>query len=147
MNRRSATSRFVWSHGLVSSSEAYPSVLCCHIQRRYYDPFTGKMEKCVQFVEFPQFLDLSPYCAYGSRAITPWAAGSLPNASSTPTDLPKQPLQAWNHAFHSETRGNDDGMPYQLQSVIEHRGNAFGGFKRAKPFINFFIRKTSSICR
>uniref|UniRef100_A0A7S0UJH5 ubiquitinyl hydrolase 1 n=1 Tax=Pseudo-nitzschia delicatissima TaxID=44447 RepID=A0A7S0UJH5_9STRA len=84
-----------------------PSVLCCHIQRRYYDPFNGNMEKCVQFVEFPQFLDLSPYCAYGPLAITPWVAGSLRKESKT-------------HAKH----GN---MPYQLQSVIEHRGNAFGG--------------------
>jgi hypothetical protein len=106
-----------------------PSVLCCHIQRRYYDPFAGKMEKCVQFVEFPQFLDLSPFCAYGPRAITPWAAGSLPDASSAPTKLPKQPSPAWNQPFPSTDAmdENHENMPYRLQSVIEHRGNAFGG--------------------
>eukprot|EP00531_Pseudo-nitzschia_arenysensis_P004466 CAMPEP_0116116514 /NCGR_PEP_ID=MMETSP0329-20121206/1079_1 /TAXON_ID=697910 /ORGANISM="Pseudo-nitzschia arenysensis, Strain B593" /LENGTH=506 /DNA_ID=CAMNT_0003610015 /DNA_START=104 /DNA_END=1623 /DNA_ORIENTATION=+ len=72
-----------------------PSILCCHIQRRYYDPFNGNMEKCVQFVEFPQFLDLSPYCAYGPLAITPWVAGSGLAASSAPSDRPKQSTQTW----------------------------------------------------
>jgi len=105
-----------------------PSVLCCHIQRRYYDPFAGKMEKCVQFVEFPQFLDLSPFCAYGPGAITPWAAGSLPNASSTPTKLPNKPSPAWNQPFPTDAMDEKhENMPYRLQSVIEHRGNAFGG--------------------
>lgn len=85
-----------------------PSVLCCHIQRRYYDPFTGRMEKCVQFVEFPQFLDLSPYCAYGPSAMTRWVAGSDPK-------------------FQIKPNGKRGSMAYQLQSVIEHRGNAFGG--------------------
>ena len=87
-----------------------PSILCCHVQRRYFDPFTNRMEKCAQFVEFPQILDLAPYCAYGPRASTPWAAGSL-----------KQK--------HFDVSGRSDGdkMPYRLQSIIEHRGNAFGG--------------------
>lgn len=87
-----------------------PSVLCCHVQRRYYDPYTGRMEKCVQFVEFPQFLDLSPYCAYGPRALTPWAAGSTPQK---PSRVPGS--------------NGTGSMPYRLQSVIEHKGNAFGG--------------------
>jgi ubiquitin C-terminal hydrolase len=120
-----------------------PSVLCCHIQRRYYDPFTGRMEKCVQFVEFPQFLDLSPYCAYGPKALTPWVAGSLPNANTnaniTPTNLPKyQPSvsasqQALSQTFYSakshgsNNNGSNENIAYRLQSVIEHRGNAFGG--------------------
>ena len=62
-----------------------PSILCCHIQRRYYDPYTNRMEKCIQFVEFPQVLDISPYCAYGPRAKS-WAGGSLLQTRSLPND-------------------------------------------------------------
>jgi ubiquitin C-terminal hydrolase len=85
-----------------------PSVLCCHVQRRYFDPNTNRMEKCIQFVEFPQILDLSPYCAYGPRASTPWAAGS-----------PKESGGGLSHGAA--------GIPYRLQAIIEHRGDAFGG--------------------
>jgi ubiquitin C-terminal hydrolase len=87
-----------------------PSILCCHVQRRYFDPFTNRMEKCVQFVEFPQTLDLSPYCAYGPRARTPWAAGSLKPHCQMPSEEQQQ-----------------GKMLYRLQSIIEHRGNAHGG--------------------
>jgi hypothetical protein len=85
-----------------------PSILCCHIQRRYSDPITGRMEKCVQFVEFPQILDLSPYCAYSPRTNTSWAAGSLKEGEG-------------------EQPGNGTRLPYRLQGIIEHRGNAHGG--------------------
>jgi hypothetical protein len=93
-----------------------PSILCCHIQRRYYDPYTNRMEKCIQMVEIPEYLDLSPYCAYGPRAKTPWAAGS----SS------KNQKCSGQHRSHSnmDRRGK---MVYRLQSVIEHRGNSYGG--------------------
>jgi len=84
-----------------------PSVLCLHIQRRYYDPHTDRMEKCMQFVRFEEYLDLSPYCAYSSGD-TLWAAGS-----SNPR------LQAG--------RVKAEEILYRLASVIEHRGNAFGG--------------------
>jgi ubiquitin C-terminal hydrolase len=96
-----------------------PSILCCHIQRRYYDPFTNRMEKCNQFVEFSQFLDLSPYCVYGPRAITPWAAGSYLNEDEND----RQDI-SWSS---SNNNNNSNKMPYRLQSVIEHQGNAYGG--------------------
>eukprot|EP00537_Pseudo-nitzschia_pungens_P007608 CAMPEP_0172360234 /NCGR_PEP_ID=MMETSP1060-20121228/4308_1 /TAXON_ID=37318 /ORGANISM="Pseudo-nitzschia pungens, Strain cf. cingulata" /LENGTH=957 /DNA_ID=CAMNT_0013082181 /DNA_START=260 /DNA_END=3130 /DNA_ORIENTATION=- len=95
-----------------------PSILCCHVQRRYYDPFTNRMEKCVQFVEFPLFLDLSPYCAYGQKAIIPWAAGSRKEDGA----------ETKRHQSPWKNDNNRSGkMPYRLQSVIEHRGNAYGG--------------------
>lgn len=95
-----------------------PSILCCHVQRRYYDPFTNRMEKCVQFVEFPLFLDLSPYCAYGQKAIIPWVAGSRKEGD---VETIRQQSR-WNNDNNRSGR-----MPYRLQSVIEHRGNAYGG--------------------
>mmetsp|Transcript_4407 Transcript_4407/g.5000 ORF Transcript_4407/g.5000 Transcript_4407/m.5000 type:complete len:991 (-) Transcript_4407:103-3075(-) len=91
-----------------------PSILCCHIQRRYYDPFTNRMEKCIQSVEFSQFLDLSPYCAYGHRAIIQWAAGSSLNDD-------EKDRREWS------SRNSNGKMPYRLQSVIVHQGNAYGG--------------------
>jgi ubiquitin C-terminal hydrolase len=88
-----------------------PSILCCHIQRRYYDPYTNRMEKCIQFVEFPQVLDISPYCAYGPRAKS--VAGSLSKHTACQT-------------MHT-VGGSNGQMLYRLQSIIEHRGNAYGG--------------------
>lgn len=83
-----------------------PSILCCHIQRRYYDPYTNRMEKCVQHVEFEEVLNLAPYCAYSSEARSGWVAGS--SGSNTRTERNKK-------------------MMYRLESIIEHRGNAHGG--------------------
>ncbi|KAG7339752.1 ubiquitin carboxyl-terminal hydrolase [Nitzschia inconspicua] len=103
-----------------------PSILCCHIQRRYFDPYSGKMEKCVQHVEFPHTLDVSPYCAYGPRANTLWAAGSFTNGTAGRDHND-------NNCSHSQSRMNgpnpfEEGrILYQLESVIEHRGNANGG--------------------
>ena len=90
-----------------------PAVLCCHIQRRYFDPFTNRMEKCVQHVDFPEVLDISPYCAYGPRAKTPWAAGLYTSSCHQHTTIP--------------LARDGERMLYQLQSVVEHRGNANGG--------------------
>ena len=88
-----------------------PSVLCCHIQRRYLDPFTDRMEKCIQFVEFPEVFDLGPYCAYNPMTGTSWAAGSLK----------KEDQQ------QQTSSGRRNKFPYRLQGIIEHRGNAHGG--------------------
>ena len=44
-----------------------PTVLCFHIQRRYYDAATDRMVKSAQNVAFPQILDIAPFCAYSSK--------------------------------------------------------------------------------
>lgn len=96
-----------------------PAVLCCHIQRRYFDPYSGRMEKCMQLVRFPEMLDLSPYCAYSSRAKTSWAAGSTTHVTTDESN-----------GCQSEPRKripSKETISYRLQSIIEHRGNAFGG--------------------
>jgi Ubiquitin carboxyl-terminal hydrolase len=97
-----------------------PVILCCHIQRRYYDPFTNRMEKCIQPVRFPQILDMSPYCAYNPRATASWAAGSSSPSSST-----DESAGCYNKSMNRSSSKRK--LPYRLQSVIEHRGNAFGG--------------------
>lgn len=84
-----------------------PSILCCHIQRRYYDPYSNCMEKCVQHVQFEEILNLAPYCAYSPEASTSWVAGSS------------------RHSHRSNTKKYK--MLYRLESIIEHRGTAHGG--------------------
>lgn len=87
-----------------------PSILCCHIQRRYYDPFFNRMEKCHQHVHFEEILNMAPYSAYSPFASAPWVAGSS-----------RQPNQ------DTTTPRKHKPMLYRLMSIIEHRGNASGG--------------------
>jgi ubiquitin C-terminal hydrolase len=84
-----------------------PSILCIHVQRRYYDPMANRMSKTLQHVIFPEYLDVAPYCAYSEFGSTNarWG-GSFPERPSSGTRAP---------------------IHYRLISVIEHRGNAFHG--------------------
>lgn len=41
-----------------------PSVLCLHVQRRFYDPRADRMVKCATRVDFPETLDLASHCAH-----------------------------------------------------------------------------------
>ena len=43
-----------------------PSILSIHVQRRYFDPNTGKSSKTMQHISFPEMLDISSFCAYGA---------------------------------------------------------------------------------
>jgi len=88
-----------------------PAILCCHIQRRYFNPQMERMEKCIQYVEFPEILDLSPFCAYSPIANAQWAAGT----------------QRTSHRDVDPATNGGTRIRYRLQSVIEHSGNAFGG--------------------
>jgi hypothetical protein len=101
-----------------------PAILCCHIQRRYFDPFSNRMEKCVQFVEFPLDLDLAPYCAYGPRTTTPWAAGSSKQQGDEKPNDNDDDDDRIRPSIPTTTGGS---MPYRLMSIVEHRGNAHGG--------------------
>ena len=84
-----------------------PAILCCHIQRRFYDPYKDRMEKCTQKVLFDEYLNLAPYCTYSAEASSSWVTGT---------------------GRHSQTGdGRRQKILYQLVSIIEHRGNAFGG--------------------
>lgn len=84
-----------------------PSILCIHIQRRYYDPNANRMSKTLQHVRFPEYLNMAPYCAYSEF-------GSM--NSSWAGSVPVRPASGSRASIH-----------YRLMSVIEHRGNAFHG--------------------
>lgn len=84
-----------------------PSVLCIHIQRRFYDPLTNRMSKTGQHVIFPEILNIGPFCAYGG-AFGPDAewAGTAANTRNHKSNLP---------------------IAYRLMAAIEHSGDAFAG--------------------
>ncbi|CAB9499089.1 terminal hydrolase 16 [Seminavis robusta] len=90
-----------------------PSVLCLHVQRRYYNPASDRMSKTLQHVFFDEMLDLAPYCAYGGGNLNAQRIFADKNSSgSSPLDRQKQ---------------QSSPIWYRLASVIEHKGNAFGG--------------------
>ncbi len=86
-----------------------PSVLCLHVQRRFYDHTTNRMAKTIQHVEFPELLDVSPYFAFGSLSV-PWM-GTFPIHHHPKESFSSRSSPVW----------------YRLQSVLEHRGDAFHG--------------------
>ena len=101
-----------------------PSVLCLHVQRRYFDPMTDQMSKNLQHVRFDEFLDLSPFCAYGRGGVA--GSGDSGNGRSSHTQ------QQHQHQHHSCTTSSTftsttSSMRYRLTCVIEHKGNAHGG--------------------
>lgn len=84
-----------------------PSILCIHVQRRFYDPETSRMSKTLQHIIFPEYLNVAPYCAYGGLLgpDAPWA-GTPASSGAMQSNRP---------------------ILYRLQAVIEHRGGAFYG--------------------
>ena len=89
-----------------------PSILSIHVQRRYFDPNTGKSSKTMQHISFPEMLDISSFCAYGAprRNHSSFAGTASTNQSKLPN-------------------GADTSMPiwYKLMAVIEHRGGPYSG--------------------
>lgn len=80
-----------------------PSILCFHVQRRFYDARLNRMLKSSSHVDFPEILDISSHCAYGN-------GGSMANQSlSTKEDTAKNKIE------------------YRLMSAVEHKGNANSG--------------------
>jgi hypothetical protein len=96
-----------------------PAILALHVQRRYYNPSTGRNSKTFQHVIFPEFLDVSPFCAHSS----PINSGGAPSEIFFAGDTRCGSSQA--QSLSAGLRKN--GIYYRLMSVIEHRGGAEGG--------------------
>lgn len=96
-----------------------PKVLCIHIQRRHFDG--SGMMKVSRHVQFEEELDLAPYCTTNGKN------SSLEKQSilTTPSSLLKP------------------RMSYKLMSIIEHKGNAYGGhyqtYRRVDPNRNSWV--------
>mmetsp|Transcript_21743 Transcript_21743/g.51042 ORF Transcript_21743/g.51042 Transcript_21743/m.51042 type:complete len:758 (+) Transcript_21743:158-2431(+) len=95
-----------------------PPVLCLHVQRRFYDPQSGRLSKTNQPVLFQEYLNLAPFCAYsfkprGSESTSDisWAAGKY---------TPEQQQQG--AASQSQRQ-----IFYRLTAVLEHRGGPDSG--------------------
>ena len=96
-----------------------PKVLCIHIQRRHFDG--SGMIKVSRHVRFEEELDLAPYCTTNGE-----------NSS-----LEKQSILATPSSLLQSR------MSYKLMSIIEHKGNAFGGhyqtYRRVNPNLNDWV--------
>jgi len=77
-----------------------PSILCFHVQRRFYDGRLNRMLKSSSHVDFPEILDISSYCAYG-------------NGGSITTQKPS-----------IKNENEKEKIEYRLMSAVEHNGNA-----------------------
>ena len=93
-----------------------PKVLCVHIQRRLFDMSRQQMVKISRRVRFPELLDLSKYSAYGEN--------SFENERTTKST-------GWSK------------LTYELISVVEHKGSAFGGhyqtYRRTGPELKEWV--------
>jgi ubiquitin C-terminal hydrolase len=92
-----------------------PAILAMHVQRRYYNPATGRTSKTFQHVIFPEILDVSPFCAFSSPN----------NADGSPLEISSFAGSTRSPSFTASLRPT--GIYYRLMSVIEHRGGAEGG--------------------
>jgi len=89
-----------------------PKVLCIHLQRRHYDMACDRMVKVMKYVDFPEVLDVSSYCAFRTNSF------GQKNMNVSINDVNE------NLKKLSSTKNE---ISYKLMSVIEHKGNAFGG--------------------
>jgi len=78
-----------------------PKVLCIHIQRRHFDVASQQMVKISRRVHFPEVFDLSKFCAYAENS--------------------------FEKEYTIQSSNWPKLLPYQLMSVVEHKGSAFGG--------------------
>ena len=98
-----------------------PSVLCLHVQRRCYDPMTNRMSKTMQHVAFDEILDLAPYCAFGGNENARKFFNMRNNHNGNPNGNSR------SNGNSSSSQQHRSPILYRLASVVEHRGNAFGG--------------------
>ncbi|KAG2228590.1 hypothetical protein BDF21DRAFT_394011 [Thamnidium elegans] len=87
-----------------------PKVLCLHIARSSYLP-TGEIYKNTCQIQFPQLLDLAPYCTTGTLNTQPLSPISIDNTTS------------------SSSNSSSSSVRYRLMSTIVHFGSHnFGHF-------------------
>ena len=79
-----------------------PTIICVHVQRRYYDPRLDNMAKTIQHVEFERTMDFGRYSAYcgDDKGMT---------------------------GKRDQDKRRVTPVMYKLESVVEHSGNAFSG--------------------
>ncbi|ORE02783.1 cysteine proteinase [Rhizopus microsporus var. microsporus] len=114
------TEKTVFSRGLSSKQAMFakpPKILCLHMARSALDMTTGDIYKNTCRVEFPDMLDLSPYCTNGILNTT----------------NPHLPISSVNHTTVP--------VRYRLMSVIVHFGSHDSGH-----YISFKRRLVAEKC-
>ncbi|KAG0013664.1 hypothetical protein BGZ81_000890, partial [Podila clonocystis] len=99
-----------------------PPVLCLHFQRSQYSPY-GTVSKNNCRINFPEYLDLSPFCTSGVLLTRP----------NVPMSVSEEELASMG--YQPSAKPNKKTM-YKLQSVVVHYGgHSYGHFiaYRRKP--------------
>lgn len=87
-----------------------PSILCIHVQRRFYNSGSAQMHKSMQHIDFPEILDIRSYCVYNNNSCG--VAGINRNRNN-------------NDSISTSSESNP--IKYRLMSVVEHKGGAHYG--------------------
>uniref|UniRef100_A0A7S1GLI9 ubiquitinyl hydrolase 1 n=1 Tax=Cyclophora tenuis TaxID=216820 RepID=A0A7S1GLI9_CYCTE len=111
-----------------------PTVLCFHIQRRYYDPIAETMTKTAQHVEFTEYLDANQFYhndndndSNNDKTTTGTAtSSSSPNNSQQEVSTTTTTTSSMDTPALVPHRSSPPPL-YKLQSVVEHCGNAYSG--------------------
>lgn len=91
-----------------------PKVLCLHIARSAFGP-TGEIYKNTCQIQFPEVLDLSPYCTNGTLNTQP----NLPISSSSATTTPGAKYRLMSSIIHYGSHNFGHFIAYKRRLVVE----------------------------
>jgi hypothetical protein len=129
----------------LSAISRLPQLLCIYLNRRVYDPSSGKMRKRMEHVSFPLVLNMQPYCRADGTSIVRKDGGlSSSGAGDKADSVGSSAKGSAGSLFPGLTRGAQaggvlaglvpgiTGIPtmfgqYALRAVVEHMGSAETG--------------------
>jgi hypothetical protein len=128
----------------LSAISRLPQLLCIYLNRRVYDPSSGKMCKRMEHVSFPLVLNMQPYCRADGTSIVRKDGGLSSSGSGGKIDSAGASAKgSAGTLFPGLTRGAQaggllaglvpgiTGIPmfgqYALRAVVEHMGSAETG--------------------
>jgi hypothetical protein len=128
----------------LSAISRLPQLLCIYLNRRVYDPSSGKMRKRMEHVSFPLVLNMQPYCRADGTSIVRKDGGlSSSGAGGKADSVGSSAKGSAGSLFPGLTRGAQaggvlaglvpgiTGIPmfgqYALRAVVEHMGSAETG--------------------
>jgi hypothetical protein len=128
----------------LSAISRLPQLLCIYLNRRVYDPSSGKMRKRMEHVSFPLVLNMQPYCRADGTSIVRKDGGlSSRGAGGKADSVGSSAKGSAGSLFPGLTRGAQaggvlaglvpgiTGIPmfgqYALRAVVEHMGSAETG--------------------
>ena len=100
-----------------------PAILCIHVKRIVMNPFTGGLQKCNHWLDFPLELDCKEYSYEYQCVLRGGQTGRMGRGSSCDTGTVSDGGTVPNTSCNS----NIDGYRYRLNSVVVHMGGVDAG--------------------